>query len=130
MRLIKNAIQTPDGTVLESRHIHDYVVYVDKITDEQYMVDGGLYYTRTNVNKVPAKPLYVYLEDDHEVVREAVTWGTRGKDGKSPIKIVKLSEMSTDHIQACLDTQSSMHPHYREAFHNELDYRLSGDTND
>jgi len=96
---------------------------VDKVTGETYMVDGGIDYLRQNLNKVPAKDMSVCLEDGIEAVREAVTWGTRGKDGRQPLRLVKLSEMSNDHIEACLETQPRMHPHYREAFEMELTYR-------
>ena len=39
-RLIYNAIRTPDGTVLESRHKHDYQEYQDA-NGLEYMVDGA-----------------------------------------------------------------------------------------
>ena len=123
MRLVRQAIQTPDGTILESRHRHDYVTHKDAVTGETYMVDGGLEYTRGIVNKVPAKDMSVCLEDGIEAVREAVQWGTRGKSGNEPYRLVTLSEMSNNHIQACIDTQPTMHPHYREAFLMELSYR-------
>ena len=122
-RLIRNAIRTPDGTILESRHVHDYVTHKDAVSGEEYMLDGGIDYCRSNVNKVWPESLQVYLEDGIEAVREAVRWGTRGKDGKQPLRLIKLSEMSNDHIEACLDTQDRMHPHYREAFTMELEYR-------
>ena len=32
VRLIRNALQTPDGTVLESYHRHDYKTHLDGIT--------------------------------------------------------------------------------------------------
>jgi hypothetical protein len=123
MKMIRQAIQTPDGTILESRHRHDYVTHVDKVTGEQYMIDGGTEYRRGSINQVPAKDMSVYLEDGIEAVREAVTWGTRGINGDEPLRWIKLRDMTTDHIQACLDTQSRMHPNYREAFEMELEYR-------
>lgn len=123
MRLIRQAIQTPDGTILESRHRHDYVTHLDKVTGEEYMIDGGIDYCRGTINKVPAKNMNVCLEDGIEAVREACTWGTYGKKGDQPLRLVKLSEMTNDHIEACLETQPRMHPNYREAFKMELEYR-------
>lgn len=123
MRLVKQAIQTPDGTILVSRHRHDYVTHTDTVTNEIYMVDGGIDYRRGILNKVVAKDLSVCLEDGIEAVREAVEWGTRGKNGDQPLRHIKLSEMTNDHIEACLETQFRMHPHFREAFEMELEYR-------
>jgi hypothetical protein len=40
-RIVANRIRTPDGTILESKHRHDYVTYTDA-NGKQYMVDGGL----------------------------------------------------------------------------------------
>ena len=123
MRLVRQSIKTPDGTILESRHRHDYVTHMDSISHEEYMVDGGIDYCRQNINKVRAEDLSVYLEDGIEKVRDAVMWGTRGKFGDQPLRHVKLSEMTDDHVEACLETQLRMHPHYREAFVMELAYR-------
>ena len=123
MRLIRQALQTPDGTIIESRHRHHYLAHLDKVSGETYVVDGGLEYERQSINKVPAKSLSVYLEDGIEAVREAVTWGTRGRGGREPVRLVKLCEMSNAHIEACLETQPNMHPHYREAMQMELQYR-------
>lgn len=122
-RLIYQAIRTPDGTILESRHRHDYNVYTDTISQETYMVDGGVDYIRRFVTKTPAEELSLYLEDGIEAFRDKVTWGTRGKDGKQPLRQIKLSEMSNAHIEACLETQPYMHSHYRAAFEMELEYR-------
>lgn len=122
-RLISQKIKTPDGTILESRHRHDFRTHFDKVSNELYMVDGGLDYARRSLNTVPATEMSVCLEDGIDVVRHELTWGTRGKDGSQPFRLVKLSEMTDDHIQACLDTQPYMHPHYRVAFQMELEYR-------
>ncbi len=49
MNLIYNALRTPDGTVLTSRHRHDYVTHIDK-NGKEYMIDGGLDYVRSSAN--------------------------------------------------------------------------------
>lgn len=123
---VYSAIQTPDGTILESLHRHDFRTHIDTITGETYMIDGGLDYRRGIVNKIEAKDLSVYLSDGHEKVREAITWGTRGKNGDQPLRRVKLKDMDTEHIQACLDTQP-LHPAYKIAFQNELEYRVENE---
>lgn len=120
--LVYHAIQTPDGTILESTHRHDYRTHTDSIAGETYMIDGGIDYRRGSINKVPAKDLSVYISDGHEKVREVVLWGTYGKNGDQPFKRIKLMDMETEHIKACLSTQR-MHPGYLAAFNDELMYR-------
>jgi hypothetical protein len=46
--LIRNAIRTPDGTILESRSVHDYRTHMDTVTNRQYMIDG-VFTTRVEV---------------------------------------------------------------------------------
>nr|DAI89645.1 MAG TPA: hypothetical protein [Caudoviricetes sp.] len=48
-KLIYNAIRTPDGTLLVSRHTHDYVSHIDK-NGEEYFLDGGMGHIRTSIN--------------------------------------------------------------------------------
>ena len=123
--MVYNAIQTPDGTVIESQSRHDYKEYTDA-NGKVYMIDGGLSYIRSSANG-DEKYLTVLLSDGHEAVREVVTWGTYGIKGDQPLKYVKLSEMDTDHIQACIDTVPTMIPQYRVAMANELKYRKRND---
>ena len=121
--LVYNAIRTPDGTVLESTHRHDYKAYLDK-NGKEYMVDGGLEYLRRNAyDDAPYEELSVFLEDGQDKVREVVKWGTYGINGDQPKTYILLKDMSKKHIQACLDTQSNMHPAYKEAFNEELKLR-------
>ena len=124
--LVYNALRTPDGTVIESLHRHDYVTYSDA-NGKKYMIDGGLDYVRCSANG-DEEYLTVTMEDGHEKVREAMTWGTYGINGDQPLKQVKLSDMNTTHIQACLDTQAGMYPQIKSAMNTELEYR--GGTSD
>lgn len=123
--ILANRIQTPDGTILQSFNRHDYKTYTDK-NGHTYMVDGGYDYLRRNVvHEAPHTELSVYSDDPHDIIREAMHWGTRGKDGNQPLKYVPLKDMETDHIRACLDTQQLMLPAFRVAMTNELKYRKS-----
>jgi len=119
--IIRNALQTPDGTIIESRSVHDYQTHVDA-NGKEYMVDGGLEYIRRSANGDEID-LTVTLDDSHETVREALTWGTRGANGDQPLTYVKLSDMETDHIQACLKNVPGMYPQFRTAMENELKHR-------
>ena len=122
-KYLANRIRTPDGTILESMHRHDYVTYIDA-NGKEYMVDGGLDYLRRNVHDdAPYTELSVLSTDEHSVIREVFKWGTYGIDGKQPLKYLILKDMSWDHIEAILETQTQLRDHVRQVFVNELDYR-------
>lgn len=121
--ILANRIQTPDGTILQSYHVHDYKTHIDRITGEEYMVDGGLNYFRRSQNVIPATDMTVYDTDPHYIIRDVFAWGTRGKDGKQPLVFKPISLLATDHIEAILETQHHIAPHLRKIFENELDYR-------
>lgn len=122
-RLIRNAIRTPDGTILESTHVHDYRTYEDA-NGKVYMVDGGLEYLRRNVHvgAYAYEELSVYIDEDHEINREYFQWTSYGKEGKGPAKIQALKDMDTDHIQAILD-HGFGRDYSRELFKAELEHR-------
>lgn len=120
-KIVYNALRTPDGTVLESRHRHDYRTYTDA-NGKEYMVDGGLDYLRRSAHGDEFN-LSVSLDDEHEAVRVVLEWGTRGPNGDQPYRLVKLCDMADDHIQACLETQNNMYPQVRAAMQNELLWR-------
>ena len=120
--IISSKLQTPDGTVLHSQHRHDYVTHTDA-NGKEYMLDGGCEYIRCSANG-DEEMLTVYTDDDHEVIRGSAMWGTYGKDGYQPFKYVTVSQMSTEHLQACLDTQKkTMRPAMYKVMQNELEYR-------
>ena len=101
-RLIRNAIQTPDGTIIESKSGHDYVTHVDALTGKTYMVDGGLNYVRRSVH-ADQIDMCLYDNEPHKVQSEVLTWGTYGKDGKQPLQYKTIAEMETEHLQSVIE---------------------------
>ena len=122
MSILSNRMRTPDGTILESRHRHHYVTHLDA-NGKEYMLDGGLDYVRRSISG-GEQLLTVYHDDPHEVIRDAVTWGTFGKNGDESLKYVAISDMSTEHLQACLETQkANMRSAMYRVMQDELEYR-------
>ena len=73
--LLVSRIKTPDGTILISKHRHDYVCHTDK-NGEYYFLDGGTDYIRTSVNEVEAEPLHLLSDSPFEEIRKNLYWGT------------------------------------------------------
>ena len=115
--LILNAIQTPDGTVLESHSRHDYVTHTDA-NGKEYMVDGGLAYVRTTLHDDQIS-LALYDDEPHEVQREVLKWGTRGVNGDQPLTFKPISEMDTAHIGNVIGMQN-VSPVHRKCMAEEL----------
>lgn len=118
--LLKNAIRTPDGTVLVSRHRHDYQEYTDA-NGKTYMIDGGLDYCRTTAHE-DQEWLGASADDPHDLIRERFEWATYGPKGDQPLSYIALKDMGTDHIQNCLEIRS-LRPQIEKAFRDELEYR-------
>lgn len=120
--LFRNAMQTPDGTVIESFHVHDYVTHKDA-NGETYMVDGGMEYLRRSINEIPAKDLSVeMIPGNHKINRQYFRWGTYGVKGDKPLRRIKLMDMSDMHIHAVLETQP-LGKETIELFEKEIEYR-------
>jgi len=114
---------TPDGTLLQSRHRHDFVQYTDA-NGLVYMVDGGLDYIRRSINdSAPHVDKCVYDDVPHEEQREAATWGTYGKNGDEPRSYVTVANMSTEHIKAVIETQDNVLEQLLTVLKAELWYR-------
>lgn len=124
--LLVNAIMTPDGTYLESRHRHDFQSHKDTISTEEYTIDGGLCYTRGSINTWAAKDMRVYTTDPHETIRKSFRWGTFGIDGDGPKKLVVLKDLTSKHIENILD-YCKPQGKIRKVFMDELQYRLDND---
>lgn len=100
--LIYNAIQTPDGTILHSKHRHDYVSHLDT-NGEVYVNDGGNDYIRRSVNIIEALDISLYDDAPFEVIREYITRGGRGKNMDEPLKYVLLKDIDDEWLQAIID---------------------------
>lgn len=122
--LIKSAIQTPDGTILESKYRHDYVTHKDA-NGEEYMLDGGVDYQRCNVNKKPFKDLSVWSDSPFEIIRETLYRGGYGKDGKGEFRRVLLKDMSDDWVKNVITYEELARPNnrYLRFYKKELEYR-------
>lgn len=120
IHLIANRWQTPDGTILQSKHRRDCVTYKDTNTGEFCLVDGGITYIRTAGS---LKDLCITTEHPHEDQRKFFSWGSMGKEGDQPLKYVPLCEMTAEHIEAIMETQTHVPEYLRELFRNELEYR-------
>ena len=119
--ILSSKMKTPDGTILESAFRHDYVTHTDA-NGKEYMLDGGCDYVRCSANG-DEEMLTVTSDDSHEVLREVVKWGTYGKQGDETLVHVKIADMSTQHLQACLDTQKTMRPALYKVMQDEVEYR-------
>jgi hypothetical protein len=108
--IVYNAIRTPDQTILESKHVHDYQSYVDK-NGEIYILDGGCGgYTRRSVNIIEAENISLYSDAPHEQIREVVSRGSRGKSGREELKYILLKNIDDEYLQAIIDYEETNRP--------------------
>lgn len=118
--LIRNAIRTPDGTVLESTHRHDYKTHTDA-NGKEYMVDGGRDYVRRSAHGDEVD-LCLHDDEPHAVQRHIIKWGGRGINGDQPVTFKSVADMDTDHIDAVL-TNCMAAPVIRNCMVKELTER-------
>ena len=92
--------------------------------------DGGHSYQRILGNPEDYKITTISIPDteesfkeNHEVLRVEFSWGTYGKDGKSKYKIVKIYQLTTEHIEAILLNQNLTNSMIKKVLINELKYR-------
>ena len=118
-KILQNAIKCPDGYILNSCEVHDFQEH------NGYFVDGGLEnYTRCGYpcNDKDFEPLFIYENDDFQIKKEKLVWGTYGKNGKNPLKWVKLIDCEDDHLKAILKIDIS--DLYKKVINTILEERL------
>ena len=120
--ILRNSIITPDGTQIESNSRHDFVSYTDKNT-KTYSVDGGGEYLRRIGDMYDCVDNSLYFDSPLSIVRRVFKWGTYGKSGREQLKYVVLMDLTTDHINAIIRTQTQLPEHVVDLFKRELKYR-------
>lgn len=123
-QILVNAVRTPDGTILRSRHVHDFRSYVDA-NGHTYEVDGGTSYLSRgwSSDAPPAEDISVYVGDPHERIREVWDWETRGINGDQPPNLIKLRDMETAHIVNILNSPVVLSGSIFRLFVAELNHR-------
>jgi len=125
-KLIVSRIRTPDGTILVSRHVHDYVTHVDA-NGLEYMLDGGNEYQRYTLHRdAPHTDISMWSDSSFEEIRLVYCRGGRGKNGDKPLKWIPLCEMSDDYLKACIIYNSNKNHELSFAskmYSEELNYR-------
>lgn len=103
--IIQNAVKITEDdvvTYLISANRHHYNKYTFK-DGSSFAVDGGTDYIRRGFGgDIQSKNIenYTLLRDSSEKdIREKLLWGTRGKDGKSPLIYIPISTLSQEHLK-------------------------------
>jgi len=102
-KLVYNAIQTPDGTVLESTSRHDYKTHLDA-NGKTYMIDGGLDYVRCSANGDEVS-LAKYQDQPHDQIREYAFrsgYGKPGAEDYGTYRITRIADMDDDYLEASI----------------------------
>ena len=124
--LLHNSIMCPDGTVLVSKHQHDFQMHVQE-DGREYFVDGGLQYQRIGYSDKEYTNLCVSSDDPHEKIREPFEWARNfDKDmNKLPRpEVIKLKDITDDHLIALVEwTKDSYPKEIHKVFVDEVEYR-------
>jgi len=122
--ILFNAVKTPDGTIISSRHRHDYVAYEDKKTGKMYGVDGGCDYLRRIGDISDCEELSITDKTPFSEIREKFHWGSYGVNGDEPLKMNRLSELTNSHIEAIIkNVFKNKKSTFASWFKMELEYR-------
>ena len=92
-------------------------------------VDGGVlgYYARIGGDNFKDTSVCCN-KNDIACIREHVTWGTYGKSGKEKLKRVLIKDLTSEHIEAILETQLGLSEVLKSIFEMELEYRAKKST--
>lgn len=121
--LVANRWKTPDGTILWSKHRYDYIEHTDSVTGEYLCVDGGNEYIKLTDKFEQLLDLCIYNTDDHKIVREFFLWGSYGYHQDEELHFILLKDLTNDHIEAILRTQTKLPTWKKLLFEQELNYR-------
>lgn len=113
------------GEQLISRHTHDYKTCT---CENETMVDGGLDYVRFGGKDLNLVQSFV-LDDSEpfETLRRYIERGSRGKDGKQPLKYVKLIDIDDEYLDSLIKYEERLRPDnpYLPYYKKEKKFRKS-----
>jgi len=113
------------GEQLISRHVHDYKTCT---CENETMVDGGLEYARFGGKDLNLVQSFV-LDDSEpfETLRRYIERGSRGKDGKQPLKYVKLMDIDDEYLDSLIKYEEELRPEnpYLAYYKKEKKFRKS-----
>lgn len=95
--IIQNAVEV-GGVVYRSRAGHDFVELPDGRA-----IDGGHNYLKRVGMFESDEDLSLTTESSWPEIYEKLTWGTYGIDGRSPLRWVRIRDMSISHIRNVLN---------------------------
>jgi hypothetical protein len=121
--LLVNSIKTPDGTILTSRHRHDFVCHEDTVTGKRICLDGGLEYRR--VTGTNYEDMSVHSNDPFEKIRVSLARLGRGKNFDKPAKWYTLNEMNDNWLAELITWIEANQPDnkYKKYYLQEIEYR-------
>jgi len=125
-QLLVNKIKCPDGTVLQSKHCHDFQMHTQE-DGREYFVDGGLEYQRVGFSDEDFEDLTCYTDDPHEKIRECFEWTSvldeNGERLEEPTTRL-LKDLTDDHVEALVRFTAEDYPEYiHKVFVDEQEYR-------
>lgn len=122
--LIQNSVTCLEcGETLVSQHVHDYKTCS---CPQATMVDGGNEYGRYGgMDLAKVQTNYLYSDAPHEQLREVITRGSRGKDGKQPLTYIKLCDIDDEYLDALIDYEGTNRPQnkYLPFYKQEKEWR-------
>ena len=117
--LIVSRIKTPDGTILTSKSVHDYVSHEDT-NGEFYFLDGGTDYQRMTVNTQQAEDLSLFTDDPFEEIRNALYIYNRSLGDWQLLK-----DLDQTLLQNLLENKkrANKNDKYAQMYQKEIEYR-------
>lgn len=121
-KILINRWMTKDGTILISRTSHQFVSHFDTVDQREVFIDGGIGpYIRVSGDLLN---MCLYdTDEDHGQVRELYLWTSYGPTGFDPPKTQPIKDLTTEHIENIIRTQTHFPEHVKNMFKRELAYR-------
>lgn len=124
--ILYNAIRCPDGTVIESKHQHDFVMH-KQMDGREYFVDGGREYQRIGFSDKGFTNLMVTTESPHENIREVFTWVSclDAAGNRLPVYVTRyLKDLGDNHVKALVKYTKEGYPEYiKKIMRDEFEFR-------